>query len=277
MHEEIDISDKKYQIKASLKIPTHKKSKLGIVLAHGGIINRQSLIRRKYSFGEYLCDELDAYVIAPDFQGETIHKNGPRYNNFSEILNITTRHLVESYDLNSVMGFGHSLGCFVLADALSGNEYLDSIVNYGGPVIELEGKRQKSFVSYLIKYLSSYNYSINVRNLLGQIFDKETCNFLEDVMLRDDEYCYGNYLFDFDSEMFTYVKQIVDDYTGLIKRWGKPALLLFGEHDGVTRKTLRFYPDKSIERNLMVMHIPKASHVTPCMDSKYNNYRNLHL
>ena len=75
MHEEIEIFDKKYQIKANIKIPANKKSKRGIILAHGGIINRQSLIRKKYSFGEYLCDELDAYVIVPDFQGETIHKD----------------------------------------------------------------------------------------------------------------------------------------------------------------------------------------------------------
>ena len=130
-YKELDISTKKYQIKANLKIPTNKKSRLGIILAHGGIINRQSLIRKKNSFGDYLSEELDAYVIAPDFLGETIHKNDKSYHNFSDIINITTKYLVESYDLDNVMGFGHSLGCFSLANSLSKNKYLKSNQLFG--------------------------------------------------------------------------------------------------------------------------------------------------
>ncbi|MHA2394527.1 MAG: hypothetical protein ACXAEX_21565, partial [Promethearchaeota archaeon] len=106
----IEIFDKKYQIKASVKVPDNQNSKVGIILAHGTIINRQSLVRKKYSFGEYLSDELDAYVIAPDLQGETIHKHGTRYSNFNEILNISLKHFVENYNLEKVMGFGHSMG-----------------------------------------------------------------------------------------------------------------------------------------------------------------------
>ena len=267
-HEEIEISDKKYMIKANIKIPVNKNSKVGIILAHGGIINRQSLIRKKYSFGEYLCDELGAYVIAPDFQGETIHKHGTSYSNFSEILNISTRYLVENYNLENVMGFGHSLGCFVIADALKNNEFLGSIVNYGGPIKELEGKRQNSFIGYLVNYLSSYGYEINIRNLLKHIFDKETCSYLENVMLKDEEYCYNNYSFLFDSNILKYVKGIFDEYISLIKEWNKPALLLFGTEDDVTKRTLNYYQDKAIENNIMFKHIPGASHVTPCMDSK---------
>ncbi len=267
LHEEIEISDKKYQIKANIKIPANKKSKVGVILAHGGIINRQSLVRKKYSFGEYLCDELDAYVIAPDFQGETIHKHGIKYSNFSEILNITTNYFVEKYNLENVMGFGHSLGCYVLAEALPNNEFLGSIVNYGGPIRELVGKRQNSFIDYLVRYLSTYDYGINIRQLVKYIFDKETCRYLEDVMLKDEGYCYDNYIFDFDSNILMYIKGIIDVYFNLIKEWGNPALLLFGTEDGVTKRTLNFYPDKFVVDNILFKHIRGASHVTPCMDS----------
>ena len=267
-HEEIEISDKKYQIKANIKIPANSKSKLGIILAHGSIINRQSLIRKKYSFGEYLCDELGAYVIAPDFQGETIHKHGTSYSNFSEILNITTRYFVENYNLENVMGFGHSMGCYVLAESLPNNEFLGSIVNYGGPIREFERKSQKSFIDYLMKYLSSYDYHINIRHLVKYVFDKETCRYLEEVMLKDEDYCYDNYTFDFDSNILLYFKRVVDDYLKLIKEWNKPALLLFGTEDGVTKKTFNYYQDNSVEDNILYKHIRGASHVTPCMDSK---------
>ena len=170
MHQEINIVNDKYQIKASLKIPSNKESKVGIVLAHGGIINRQSLIRKKYSLGEYLCKELDAYVIAPDFLGETVHKNGISYRNFSEILTVTTKYIADTYNLTNIMGFGHSLGCFVLADSLSENEYLNTIVNYGGPIREFTGNKQSNFLSYLLNYLPSYDYSINIKHLIINFF-----------------------------------------------------------------------------------------------------------
>ena len=269
LHQDIDIPSDKYRIKASIKIPLNKKLKLGIVLAHGGIINRQSLIRKKYSFGEYLSKKLDAYVIAPDFLGDTIHKNSPSYKNFSEILNISTKYLVETYELNNVMGFGHSLGSFILANSLETNNYINSIVTYGGPIRELYGTRQNTFISYLINYFTTYSYSINIRKMIRHIFDEETCVYLENVMLKDDEYCPNNYVFDFDFAMFKYFKEMVDNYLESIKRWDKPALLLFGSNDGVTKKTLNYYKHKKLYPNIQIMEISNACHVTPCMDSRY--------
>ena len=37
-HEELDIFEADYQIKASLKIPKSPKPKTGIILVHGGIV-----------------------------------------------------------------------------------------------------------------------------------------------------------------------------------------------------------------------------------------------
>ena len=267
LHQEIEIPSNKYLIKASLKIPDNKESKFGIVLAHGGIINRQSLIREKYSFGEYLCKELGAFIIAPDLLGDTLHKQGVSYNNFSEILNITTNYFVKKFNLNNVMGFGHSMGCFYLANSLSNNNHFTSIINYGGPIRELYGSKKNSFFTYLIKYLTTYNYSINIKNLINRIFDKETCIYLENTMLKNKEYYYDNYNFEFNSAMLRYVKEITDSYLPLIINWGKPALLLFGSNDGVTRKTLSYYANKRLGKNIQIAEIKNASHVTPCMDS----------
>ena len=268
-YQEIDVFNSKYKIKANLKIPSNEDSKLGIILAHGGIVNRQSLIRNGYSLGDYLCKELDAYVISPDFLGDTIHYNDQSYENFSEILNITSDYLVETYGLNNLMGFGHSLGSFILSKSLETNNYLSSIVTYGGPIRELYGTRQTSFISYLINYLTSYDYSINIKNMIGRIFDEETCRYLENVMLKDDEYCSNNYVFDFNSNLFKYFKEIVDNYLDSINIWNKPALLLFGTNDRITKRTLNYYKNKQLDPNIQIKEIPNASHITPCMASKY--------
>ena len=65
----VDLTTEKFEIKASLLVPSNPKSTFGVVLSHGGIINRQSLLRMNYCFAQYLCEELEAYVIAPDFFG----------------------------------------------------------------------------------------------------------------------------------------------------------------------------------------------------------------
>jgi hypothetical protein len=269
IHKEIDIVDKKYEIKASLKIPENKKSTSGVILAHGGIINRQSLIRKKFSFGEYLCKELGAYVICADFLGDTVHIDGVDYCNFKEIVNITSKYLVESYDLEVMMGFGHSLGSYVLAESSLKNPYLDSIVNYGGPIIEIIGSRQKSFLDYMVNFFSNYKYKVNVRNLLQYIFDSETYRYLEDVMLKDEDYHYHTYVFDLESQIMSYFKNVVNEYFDLLKKWNKPTLLLFGTEDGVTKRTLNYYKDKPVLDNIIFRQVVGASHITPCMESKH--------
>ena len=269
-HEEIEIAAEDYLIKADIKIPSNTDSQIGVVLAHGSIINRKSLLRTKHCFGEYLCNELGAYIIAPDFLGETVHHNNISFNNYSEIFNISTKYLVEKYNLTEVMGFGHSMGCYVLANALSTNSHIGSIVNYGGPIKELEKTRQKNFLQYLINYLTTYDYGIDLRNLVKFVFDKETSRYLIEVMLKDKDYGYEHYDFHFDSYIFKDAIKTLDQYFVTLKNWGKPGLLLFGSKDTLTKRTCKYYQDNLIEENITVKHLQGASHVTPCMESIHN-------
>ncbi len=262
-HEETEIADTRYIIKASLKKPP-KNSKTGIVLAHGAIINRQSLIRTTYSFAEYLSTQLNAYVIAPDFNGETKHRDTPTHADYSEIYNITTRYLAETYDLDTVMGFGHSMGCFTISDALKDNPHLDSLVNYGGPVSELDSKRQQGFIEYMTNYLVTFNYGINIENLTKYLFDEETNHYLKETMLRTESYHSESYDFYLQPSVFKDIQTTITNYTENIKQWNKPTLFLFGENDKVTRRTRRHYPDNYVEDNIRFRFIPDATHITPC-------------
>lgn len=266
MHQETKIVHSKYQIKASIKKPA-RNTGLGIVLAHGAIINRQSLLRVTYSLGDYLCNQLNAYVIAPDFMGETLHMESPNMENLSEIYNLTSRYLSETYDLDTIMGFGHSMGCYIIANALQDNPQLDCLVNYGGPISELQTSRRRGFIKYLVNYLTSFDYEINVENLLNYIFDKETKWYLKEVMLREAQYHSKNYDFSFKPRMFTDIQKIIENYLNQIKAWGKPTMLLFGAGDKITQMTLKHYEDNHVEENILFRHLPRASHITPCMQN----------
>jgi hypothetical protein len=266
LHEEIELADRRYLIRASLKKPK-KCSKVGIVLAHGAIINRQSLIRTSCSLGDYLCNKLGAYVIAPDFNGETIHNDSVCFEDFCEIYNITSKFLVESYNLDLVMGFGHSMGCFIIAESLDRNPYLDSLVNYGGPIYELSEGRRGGFIEYLVNYLSTFGYGVNVRNLMKYVFDSETMSYLEEVMMCEEEYNCSSYDFNFKPEMFSNARRMIEEYLENIKKWNKPTMLAFGTEDKLTKKTIKHYKNNYEEDNIIFKHLENASHVTPCMQS----------
>jgi pimeloyl-ACP methyl ester carboxylesterase len=267
LHREIEISGNDYQIKASLIIPDNKDSKIGVVLAHGGIVNRKSLLRAKYCFGEYLCKELGAYIIAPDFLEITLHKKTSNFSDNSEILNISTDYLTEKYGVDKLMGFAHSMGCYSLVQSLQSNDRIKSIVNFGGPIKEVEKISKIIFIKSLIKYVSYIKPSVNVKRFTSYIFDEETCDYLINVMLMDKNYGYQHYNFDGDLKMCRDILIFIDEYINLIKKWGKPALLLFGTHDTLVDNTRSYYYDGYVDNNVTVKHIPDCSHVTPCMES----------
>lgn len=269
-HKEIVIPNDDFDIKANIKVPPHVDTNRGIILSHGCIVNRKSLSRTSYCLAEYLSNELNAYVITPDYMGETTHKNEVNFDNLSKVLDASVNHLCEEYNINEVMGFGHSMGCYVLANALKLNPKITSIVNYGGPTFDLLAKRQYNFITYMMKYLTSFNYNIDTRNLFKYIFDVETSNYLIDVMLKDREFGHENYDYIIDPFLIRELIQQLEGYHETIKKWGKPAQLLFGTNDSLVRKSLKQMPDGFIDENITVNHIQYASHVTPCMDTESN-------
>ncbi len=269
MHsQELLISSPNYDIVADLKIPDNNQSRKGIVLVHGAIINRKSLSRESQCLANYLCKSLNAYVITPDYQGETRHRNAVRFKKFGEIIDISVDFLCDEYGVKDVMGFGHSMGSYVLADAVHLNDRISHIVTYGGPTEHLIRNREKRFLNYLLGYLYSFDYKIDLRNLFQYVFDKETLRFLNDVMMRDPEFGHEHYDYNLDSDITQDALGVLSGYFEKLKDWGKPAMMMFGTNDTLVKKSRDALPDGCIDENILVKHIKHASHVTPCMDNR---------
>ena len=86
-------------------------------------------------------------------------------------------------------------------------------------------------------------------------------------MIKNERFGYMNYDFNIDLQMFMDVFNIIDEYINLIKKWGKPTLLLFGTLDTLVDITRSHYYDGYVDENITIKHIPECSHVTPCMES----------
>jgi len=268
--QELLISSQDYEIKADLKVPDDKNSRRGIVLVHGAIINRKSLSRESQCLANYLCKSLNAYVITPDYQGETKHSNLVQFNKFAEIVDISVDYLCDEYGVEDVMGFGHSMGSHVLAEAVHLNDRISHIATYGGPTEHLLRNREKGFLNYLLRYLYSFDYTVDLRNLLQYVFDKETMRFLSDVMMRDPEFGHEHYNYDLDPDLTHEGMDLLSCYFDKLKEWGKPTMIMLGTNDTLVNKSRDALPDSYIDENIFVKHIKHASHVTPCMDSLSN-------
>jgi pimeloyl-ACP methyl ester carboxylesterase len=268
--QEVIIPDSRYKIAADLKIPKNKGSTRGVVLVHGAIINRKSLSRDTLSLAGYLSDMLNAYVITPDYLGETVYRDPRTFNCFSEVVDRAVRYLCDKYGVDDVLGFGHSMGSHVVAKAANLNDIISHLVTYGGPTEHVLKNRHRSFINYLTNYLYSFDYSVDLRNLLHLLFDKETTRYLRNVMMVDPEYKCETYDYNLDPD---WVQDAVD-YLGLyleeLREWGKPALILYGENDSLVAKSMKALPDGHRMDNILVKHVKGASHVTPCMDSLVN-------
>jgi pimeloyl-ACP methyl ester carboxylesterase len=269
-HREIEIPSDDFDIRANIKVPDDPDTYRGIILSHGCIVNRKSLSRETYCLAEYLCTNLNAYVITPDYMGETVHKNDVNFENMSKVLNTSINYLTDNYNASEIMGFGHSMGCYVLVNTLKMNEQITSLVNYGGPTTDLLARRQYNFINYMMKYLTSFNYNIDTRNLFKYIFDVETSNYLLDVMLKDEVFGYENYNYIINPFLIRELVQQLETYHETITKWGKPTMFLFGTNDSLVKKSLKQMPDGYNEDNISVKHIQDASHVTPCMDTERN-------
>jgi pimeloyl-ACP methyl ester carboxylesterase len=270
LHRKVLIASDKFQIKADLKIPGVNCGKTGIILSHGIVINRKSLSRDSCSLAEYLCRKLNTYVITPDYLGETVHKESITFDSLSEVLSESIDFLYEDYGVEEVMGFGHSMGCYVLLNTLEKNNRIKSIVNYGGPTNHALKQRQFNLVVYMIQYFSKFDYTLDFKNLIKYLFDEETKNYFHEIMLNEEEFGSENYNFKIDTGILRGGLEILDKYIYTIKKWGKPALLLFGSEDLITQSVIKHLPDGYIDENVLVKHIQGGSHITPCMATIFN-------
>jgi len=267
---ELLVSSPNYDIVTDLKIPDDRESRRGIILVHGAILNRKSLSRKSQSLANYLCKSLNAYVITPDYLGETRHRNTIRFDKFGEIIDISVDYLCEEYGVDDVMGFGHSMGSFVLADAIHLNDKISHIATYGGPTEHILRNREKGFINYLLGYLYSFDYKVDLRNLLHLVFDKETTRFLNEVMMRDPEFGHEHYDFNLDPHIIQDAVAILSGYFDKLRTWGKPMIMMLGTNDTLVKKTRDALPDGYIDENILVKHVKHASHMTPCMDNLAN-------
>lgn len=268
--QEVLISDPRFHIKADVTIPENWESNRGIVLVHGGIINRKSLSRDTNSLATYLCEKLNAYVITPDYLGETTYTGIRKFSLFSQVVDRSVQYLCDTFGVDDVMGFGHSMGSYIVVEAANLNDSISHLVTYGGPTQHLLKNREKGFLTYLLKYLYSFDYSVNLKNLLHNLFDAETVRYLKDVMMVEPEYFGENYDYILDPEVVQKGVESLTDHLDNLKRWGKPAMLLFGENDSLMKKSIKALPDGHRVDNILVKHVKRASHVTPCMDNMAN-------
>lgn len=265
-YKDIVIPTTDYLIKASLHIPT-SKTDTGIILAHGGFINRQSLSRKTYSLSKYLCRNLNATVITPDLRGETIHHKPITFNNYTEIINHTINYLAEEYNTDTIMGFGHSMGCHILAQTAKENKHLAALANYGGFIEEPQIVNRIWLFRIMTKILKKFNKSIDLRKYFKYFMDEHTVDYLFNVMCTHDQFHSENYYFKWDFQLISELFDAVDNYYTNLKSCGSPVLLLFGSLDSITLKTKSKFYDGYIDDNIQVKHISGYSHVSPCLES----------
>jgi len=267
---ETAIINEKCYIPIDIKLP-RKKSNSGIILLHGGIVNRKSLSRKEYSFAEYCCKELNTHVITPDIFGKTTinNENLMNANDFQLIVNSCIDFLHTKLGVEQISAFSHSLGSILLVNSLKSLNDIDSIVTYGGPTYyDVVGFYNKFIFKLLDKIKFLIGNNLDAENFMW-VFDKETRNYYNNVMKNHEEY--GTYTeksfvnVDLLFEIFNIIPNIEAD----ILAWNNPALLLFGTEDIVTKYSMKYYSDCYKNKNLETRLIHEGHHITPCRMENY--------
>jgi pimeloyl-ACP methyl ester carboxylesterase len=265
LHQEDAIEDNQYRIKVDVTTPEYE-SHLGIVLLHGGIVNRKSLSRKINCLANHIGQKVNAYTITPDLFGETKIKtdNHTTLENLCHIIDRTINHLQDEYGVQRVVCFGHSMGSIILADIVNEIAAIDAIVTYGGPTnADCNGFLAKHIIRILERNKAEFHNHIDFHKFLF-VFDKETRRYLKNEIMINSEYnCQFN-KFNYD---FHFVRDLIDltsDYTDRIHEWGKPALFMFGTEDRITSLSKRHFPNQRKMQNVTSRHIPNGHHITPC-------------
>jgi len=265
-HAEITIDEGVYEIRADLKSPVNGGD-WGVILAHGGIVNRKSLSRTGFCLAEYLCRELGAYVLTPDMMGETrVHKSrGLNFEDSVNILGISIDYLSDVLGVERIVGFGHSLGSYVLANAVGSRRKVVAASTYGGPTAPGNMGRYLKYMSGILKVGFLRNMKVAV-NDFSKLFDEETREYFYNVMMKRDEYGGNYYTLEYE---LSYLLDSIDfliSYVDRFSSWGRPVLVSFGENDSVVRSSKQRYRDTERMGNVEFRVIPDACHITPCRE-----------
>ncbi len=265
-HAEITIEEGVYEIRADLKSPVNG-SDLGVILAHGGIVNRKSLSRTGFCMAEYLCRELDAYVLTPDLMGETrVHKSGgSSFEDSVNVLGICIDYLSDVLGVERIVGFGHSLGSHVLANAVESRRKVVAASTYGGPTAPGNMGRYLKYMSGILKVDFMRHRTVSV-NDFSKLFDEETREYFYNVMMKREEYGGNHYNLEYE---FSYLLDSIDfliNYVDKFSSWGRPVLVSFGENDSVVRASRHRYGDTESLGNIEFRVIPGGCHITPCRE-----------
>ena len=233
LHAEITLEEGAYEVRADLKSPLNG-SERGVILAHGGIVNRKSLSRTGFCFAEYLCRELDAHVLTPDLAGETrVHKpEEPSLEDSVDVLELCIDHLSEVIGAERIVGFGHSLGSHILANAAGSSGKVVAASTYGGPSLPGNTGRYLNYMRKLLNVGFLRHLTMSVDDF-SKFFDEEAREYFYDVMMRRDDYGGSHYAHEYE---FGYLIDSMDfftSYVDLLSSWGRPALITFGENDSI--------------------------------------------
>lgn len=265
-HAEITIDEGVYEIKADLKSPVNGGD-YGVILAHGGIVNRKSLSRTGFCMTEYLCRELDAYVLTPDLMGETrVYKSGgSSFEDSVNVLGISIDYLSDVLGVERIAGFGHSLGSHVLANAVESSRKVVAASTYGGPTAPGNMGRYLKYMSGILKIGFLRHRTVSVDDF-SKLFDEKTREYFFNVMMKREEYGGNHYNLEYE---FSYLLDSIDFLISYIDRfstWGRPVLVSFGENDSVVRASRQRYGDTEKMGNVEFRVIPDACHITPCRE-----------
>ena len=265
-HAEITIEEGVYEIRADLKSPVNGSNR-GVILAHGGIVNRKSLSRTGFCMAEYLCRELGTYVLTPDMMGETrVHKSGGlSFEDSVDILGISIDYLSDVLGVERIVGFGHSLGSHILANAVESRRKVVAASTYGGPTAPGNMGRYLKYMSGILKVGFLRNMKVSV-NDFSKLFDEETREYFFNVMMKRDEYGGSHYNLEYE---LSYLLDSIDfliNYVDRFSSWGRPVLVSFGENDSVVRASRQRFGDTEKIGNIEFRVIPGGCHITPCRE-----------
>jgi len=264
MRHDAVINDDKYDVKIDLKIPHNPNATTGVILCHGGFVNRKSLSRETNSLADSFSDKLNAYVITPDFFGETIyHADIYDFQDTVDIVKTCVEYLVDDLNLDTIYGFGHSLGGHILANSLAVTDNIRAISTYGSPMVS------SHLFEWLVSRITSHpkmrDKSVSFRSFF-QLFDSETRRYFSQVMVRNSGYS-KTISYRYDVNVIKSMIPSCMNHIDKIRISKTPALILTGSNDSVMMLA-RMFSKFGVNRDNLHYKVIEGCHITPCREEK---------